>query len=89
MAEGVIPAERGRQRGFIMTDFPHGKHPNSLENLKPAAPEYGERKRTRTFTLSPQLLLALEDEAEFRGLSVSKTVEELLRESRYIKTWLE
>ena len=67
----------------------HGKHPNSLGNLKPPTPEYGERKRIRGFTLSPQLIAALEDEAKYRGLSVSKTVEELLREHTDITRWLE
>ena len=67
----------------------HGKHPNSLKNLQPKQPEYGERKRFKNLTLSPQLIAALEDEAKYRGLSVSKTVEELLREHTDVTRWLE
>ena len=72
-----------------MTDFPHGKHPNSLKNLQPKPPEYGKKKVIKNLTLSPQLVAALEGEAKNRGLSVSKTVEELLREHTDVTRWLE
>ncbi len=71
-----------------MTAYKRGRHPKSLENLRPDAhkPEYGEKKKSRGIALTDTGTDGLKALARERNLSLGEFLERIGRGQIQVET---